>query len=243
MAGISETQIARCTADFARHLAISMGGKVFAQDDVLLCDPGLASAFRNLAVPLRAVREAELAQLRRSLAEFYKGNPKWIVWSAFSADLSGAGLREVSGNPVMWRAPAPMLSPAVPITVIPVKTDREVAIFERVRAASYADAPLPGDPGQPDARILNDQYRLWLGRIDGEPVATAATFTNGQFNAIKHISTLTPFRGRGIGAAMTAHAVNSSTLPAILDADPAARRLYRHLGFTTVGQVRFWRPA
>jgi GNAT superfamily N-acetyltransferase len=240
-------QIARCMADFGRHLADSMGGKTLAWNDVIFCNPGMASPFRNLAVPLCPVSQSELPGFGRQLLDFYPDDVKWVVWDAFDSDMTAAGLYESWTNPTMYRSrrePLPAVNTPPGFTVTPVCTDADIAVFERVRGASYRDAPGPGDPGlPPDSRVLGNQFRQWLGWIDGEPIATGAAFSNGELNAVKHISTLEPFRGKRIGAAMTAAAVNSSPLPAILDSDPPARGLYERLGFTTIGAVRFWRRA
>ena len=58
-----------------------------------------------------------------------------------------------------------------------------------------------------DARVLGKDHRIWLGYVDGGPVATAAAFHHDQVNLIKNVSTAAAYLGRGIAQAMSDHAV------------------------------------
>ena len=200
-------QIARCMADFGIHLATSLAGKTTEWNGIVLCDPGLASHYRNLAVPLHPVAQADTAEFGGVLAEFYGAHTRWVIWEAFPDDLSAAGLTRTWINPTMWRpgaTPLPAVATPAGFRITQVRTNAQVDIFERVRAASYPNAPRPGAPGvQPDSRLLGNEFQLWLGWIGAEPVATGAAFSNGEVNAVKHVTTLEPFRGKRIGAATT----------------------------------------
>jgi GNAT superfamily N-acetyltransferase len=232
-------------ADYGRHLARSLDGRIDEWNGVVLCGAGLASQYRNLAVPLWPPEPGDLPELGQQLAKFYPPDARWVVWSAFPDDLSAAGLRFSWTNPTMYRQPGQPLLPEAEtpadFIIEEVTRDAEMAVFERVRNSCYPRSLTVNESGlQLDSRVLGNGMRHWVGRIGAEVVATAAAYDNGDLNVVKNISTLKRFRRQGIGAAMSVHAVNSSPRPATLDADPDGRRLYQRLGFREAGAVRFW---
>ena len=239
-------RIARCMADYGRHLARSLGGRIDEWNGVVLCDAGLASPYRNLAVPLRPLEPDDLPELGQQLAKFYRPDTKWVVWSSFPEDLSAAGLRFSWSNPTMYRyqpGEPPLPAPETPpdFVIAEISHDADMAVFERVRNSCYPNSLAVNESGRRlDSRVLGNGTRHWMGRIGTEVVATAAAYDNGDLNVVKNISTLQRFRKQGIGAAMSVHAVNSSPRPAMLDADPDGRRLYQRLGFRDAGAVCFW---
>ncbi|MGH8424784.1 MAG: GNAT family N-acetyltransferase, partial [Pseudomonas fluorescens] len=146
--------------------------------------------------------------------------------------------------PSMYRPAAPPLSVAEVsgLRIEEITDDRGVKTFERVRETAHGRLQSSQKLSSPhlDARTLGNGYRLWLGRIGTEAVATGASFEGESLNMVKNISTLKDFRGQGIGTAMSAQAIGASSKPAELNSDPAGFRLYRKLGFTEIGKVQFW---
>jgi ribosomal protein S18 acetylase RimI-like enzyme len=61
------------------------------------------------------------------------------------------------------------------------------------------------------------------------------------------VNTDAAWRGRGLGQAMTAHALHAAQLQgatqAGLDASPAGRSIYHRLGFEIAGQLKRFRQA
>ena len=85
--------------------------------------------------------------------------------------------------------------------------------------------------------------RHYLGRLDGEPVATATVFVAAGVAGIYDVSTIPAARRRGIGAAMTAQALRGAREDgyriAVLHSSAAGLPLYRRLGFSeycSIGQ-------
>ena len=83
--------------------------------------------------------------------------------------------------------------------------------------------------------------RLWIGFVDGHPVATAAAHAAAGVNDVEMIATLDGSRGRGYGAALTWAATTSDpTLPAILIASDLGRPVYERLGYAALTRWTMW---
>jgi ribosomal protein S18 acetylase RimI-like enzyme len=91
--------------------------------------------------------------------------------------------------------------------------------------------------------------RHFLGRLDGEPVATCSLFLGAGVAGIYDVGTLPEHRKRGIGAAITRAAVAEAAAAgyrmAILHSSALGMNMYRGIGFEAVcaiGQY-VWAPA
>jgi GNAT superfamily N-acetyltransferase len=90
---------------------------------------------------------------------------------------------------------------------------------------------------------------LYLGLLDGEPVATAALFFGLGVAAIHHIVTTHKVRRMGIGAAITLHVAQEARRHgyriAILTASSLGIKIYRRLGFReyTLFKTYEWHPS
>jgi GNAT superfamily N-acetyltransferase len=90
---------------------------------------------------------------------------------------------------------------------------------------------------------------LYLGLLDGEPVATAALFCALGVAAVHHIVTTHKVRRMGIGAAITTHAAQEARRHgyriAILTASSLGITIYRRLGFRAYSLFTTyeWQPA
>ncbi len=77
--------------------------------------------------------------------------------------------------------------------------------------------------------------RLYLGTIDGKPVATVELFLEAGVAAINHVVTVHQFRRQGIGAMMTLMAAREARAAGyrigVLTASPLGINIYRSLGF------------
>jgi hypothetical protein len=82
---------------------------------------------------------------------------------------------------------------------------------------------------------------LWLARLDGEPVATAAAFTSHGVNLVEIIATTAAARGRGIGAALTWRATLADpAVPAVLLASDLGRPVYERMGYLPISRATLW---
>ena len=102
--------------------------------------------------------------------------------------------------------------------------------------------PLPGEvrPLFVDAlreRGLADDlpWRLYLGRLDGEPVAISELFEDEGVVGVQHVVTLPAARRRGIGTAMTLRVLHDARAMGCrvgaLTASPEGIGIYRRIGF------------
>ncbi|QBD76618.1 N-acetyltransferase [Ktedonosporobacter rubrisoli] len=86
---------------------------------------------------------------------------------------------------------------------------------------------------------LQCPMRLYLGTIDGEPVATSQLFLGLEAVSLGRISTLPQHRGQGIGAAMTLTALREALAcgyhMALLAASSLGLPLYQRIGFQECG--------
>ncbi len=234
---------AKCYAAYGLHLAESRGGETSEWRGIVMCNAGL-TPYRNMVVPQRSIPPREAPELAQRLVDFYGSRRGWILWSVFPLALSAGGFMYRLENPTMYRpASLPLSVAEVPGLRIEEITDEcGMETFERVRETATGRLKASQKLSGPhlDARTLSKSYRLWLGHIGTEAVATGASFEGESVNIINSISTLAGFRRQGIGAAMSAHAIRASSKPAALNSDPDGFQLYRKLGFTEVGRVQFW---
>ncbi len=118
----------------------------------------------------------------------------------------------------------------------------EIALHARLAAAGF-NLPL-----EPLTKFLTAgalaTARCYVAEIDGEPVATGVGQALGDSVGIFNIATLAEHRGRGYGAAITAHAVRRGLEDgaswAWLNASPEGLPVYERLGFTTLEWWRCW---
>jgi ribosomal protein S18 acetylase RimI-like enzyme len=89
---------------------------------------------------------------------------------------------------------------------------------------------------------------LFIGYLDGEPVATSMSVRTGDVVGVYNVGTAEPARRRGIGWAMTAAAIlagaEAGATLATLQSSPMAARMYEAHGFQRLFQYRlFHRPS
>jgi ribosomal protein S18 acetylase RimI-like enzyme len=91
-------------------------------------------------------------------------------------------------------------------------------------------------------------WRLYLGRLDGEPVATSMIVLAEGVAAVHYVVTVPEVRRRGIGEAMTRYVLrearNLDYRVSVLTASPDGIGIYRRLGFQEYCQIRRyeWAP-
>jgi ribosomal protein S18 acetylase RimI-like enzyme len=82
---------------------------------------------------------------------------------------------------------------------------------------------------------------LYVGYLDGEPVATAEATVHAQTVGLFNIGTRAAFRGRGIGSVLTWQPLHDASAAgcdlAVIQADAAAVKRYRRLGFEMLGEI------
>ena len=87
---------------------------------------------------------------------------------------------------------------------------------------------------------------LYLGCLEGQPVATAELTIAGGVAGLYNITTLPAYRGRGIGSAMTWQPLLDARAAglgaAVLQAADAGVNVYRRIGFAPFGVITEYKP-
>jgi GNAT superfamily N-acetyltransferase len=97
-------------------------------------------------------------------------------------------------------------------------------------------------------RLLDaTEVGLYVGYVDGQPVANSALVAAQRVAGVANIATLSSHRGRGIGEAMTAHVLKRGRefgcIMASLQASEMGKPVYERMGFRAVCKYRtFHRP-
>jgi GNAT superfamily N-acetyltransferase len=215
-----------------------------AEEDLLLSDLGLpVAAPPNNATIIRRPESPDAAErLVERAVEFFGAAPGggfqvWSVWP--SVDLAPYGLSSTT-TPCMIRKAGGGTRPAPPeLEIEEVRDDRGVGeawgLINRAFLGGRARERLW------DVRVLSDDFRTWLGRVDGRPVTTATAFMDAGYVGIYAVATDAAARGRGYGEAITwAATLCRPDLPATLQASGMGQPVYERMGYGTVATFTVW---
>jgi len=226
------------------HGARACGRPWRADDDLLLADLGLPLALPpNSATVVRPPRGERAAQgIAERVEAFFSGSRGggYEVWSIWP-DLDLAPFGFLAGSaPCMVREPGgePSRAPRE-LEIVEVDDDAGMREVWAVADAVFCEHLAP-EPAW-DARILAEDYRVWLGRADGRPVATATAFVGHGFVGVYAVATLEVARGRGYGEAVTwAATLCRPDLPATLQASEMGKPVYERMGYRTATTFTVW---
>ena len=241
---------------FYRAFAVSVGGRVVERHGVVVCVGVHPSPFvTNTA--WRSDPTTDPATVLGVVDEVYAeaGFGGALLTSARTdADLeaaaAAAGRHLVTELPVMTVGQASFVPPATAPTR-PVETSAGLDAFRTILVEGFFEDDPSGRP-MVDATfarmvsVAGPGIRVFLADVDGRPAAAAGTWLVGADAAIGWVATVPSARRRGLGAAVTAravdHAFDSGAELAVLEASPSGRPVYERLGFSAVGLDRIWEP-
>jgi GNAT superfamily N-acetyltransferase len=241
----SDTVLRRFVLANARHttfLAERAGGRSARTDAFSAADPGSSVFFDNMAVLLAPPQYVDFDKVMAEVRAFYPPQRHFCLLSAWpTPEPAGFGL-ELMGHPPFMMRPPGGTAPPVPdgVTIRQVNTAEELRAFGDVLLAAFG---MPSDEGVPltDPRILDDSLRLFLGYLDGEPVATAGARIGFGLCAVEWVGTLAQARGRGIGSALTwAATLAEPDLPATLISTDDGRPVYERMGYLPMHRFTLW---
>jgi GNAT superfamily N-acetyltransferase len=129
----------------------------------------------------------------------------------------------------------------------------DAGTFDWVRTLRSAEGQLPEAPihrelNVPATYAPDDPYRLYVARLEGEPVATAAMLLHAGVAGLYCVSTVPRARRQGIGAAIVLAALREARAEGyragVLGATEMGYGVYRRLGFQQhcLLQSYTWRP-
>lgn len=93
-----------------------------------------------------------------------------------------------------------------------------------------------------DNDVVWQRFAGYVGFVEGEPVATAATVIGGGAVGVYNVATLPDRQRRGYGEAVMRHALTETQKASgiertVLQSTPAGYRLYERMGYRTVTRV------
>ncbi|GAB1818066.1 GNAT family N-acetyltransferase [Herbidospora sp. RD11066] len=213
------------------HVALQ-GGRVERSDDMWMADLGGAGGFANGATLLREPENpAKLAAEALEFADRDPGAGVFYFWGGWPLPEPVAPWRPDGHPPMMIRDPSEL--PKLAHHVEEVTGDP--AEFEATLARSY---PLDREGWRPGRLFSRDihatGWRLFLGRLDGRPVATSAAYTLDGLTEVNYVSVAPEARGRGFAAAVTyAASCADPAASAMLLASDLGLPVYEKMGFRT----------
>jgi hypothetical protein len=234
-------------ADLMEAIAAALGWPAVRTDRFVAIDAGTPFSWQNCVVPLRPFGSDEVGDVIGEAEAFFRareGGP-FLLWGGFPIpDLSERGWGLMGHPPLMLR-PAGGDLPPVPggLEITPVRTVDELEEFTTTLVEAFPVPELAGLPlgGYGPALLDVDGWNLWVGRIDGRAVATAAAWVRGGLVDVEWISARPETRGRGVGAAVTwAATMADPTRPAMLIASDLGQPVYERMGYLRLTRFTLW---
>lgn len=175
----------------------------------------------------------------------------WISPDAEPSDLAAAlqanGMRYGYDAPGMT-ADLTRLRPVVPPGELVIHRVTDLAAWLQVFILGFNLPPSAAPVWKSAYAQCDASWAHFVGFVRGVPAATTSVLTAGDLAGVYHVVTLPPFRGRGIGAAMTSAAMqyarDTSARTAVLQSSEMGVRVYRSVGFEVNCNLTLydWRP-
>jgi GNAT superfamily N-acetyltransferase len=198
---------------------------------------------------------ADPEELIAAAREFFGARGRgFSVWTrdGVEADRDLVAACDAAGMQFVYSMPAMTLprraegrAPGPGVEVRRLDDSAEAADYWRIAAASYEDIGFPSEvfAGYTEAeRLVGGEIVAFLGRVEGEPAAIGMTIVTDGVAGIYWIGALATARGRGLGRAVTAAAIDAGfglgADIASLQASPMGKPIYEAMGFETIYDYR-----
>lgn len=138
-----------------------------------------------------------------------------------------------------WEGPVVAAPPVLPgITIAPAGPGDLAALVQVFAEANgYAEDPA-WVRGMISQGLAHPALTYYLAKSDAEPVACLLVGRMTDVGLVENVSTRPGFRGRGVAAALVAHAQAAATGPlALYVAQDSAWRIYARAGFQEWGRI------
>jgi hypothetical protein len=164
------------------------------------------------------------------------------VWH--DLDLEPHGFHVWRTEPWFYREPGalPVAAPSE-LELVHVTTPDEVFEFELVSVRGFGSEEDAIEPGtfHPPAILEDEAMHMFIGRLDGRPVAAAMGYVLEDVVGVFGVATVASARRRGYGGALTRAAMLTDTgLPSVLAPSEEGASMYLGLGFEPVGELSIW---
>lgn len=250
---VDQSLLARClenTFERSRQAARGTDGRQIVEVDGLLLIaaerlPWITNATvtRMPADPAVTVRRAQAFFAERNLA--WRLTAAGDVADAIAPAAEAAGLTPGERMPGMLLTPLAGEVPAVPgLTIREVRDTADLDTFNATSGAGFGG-------GEDLFRLLYQPQMLgrpgstlYLGFLDGEPVATAVRITSHGIAGIGGVSTAPAARRRGVGEAITRRAaldgIADGCRASFLQSTEMGYSLYERMGYRHVIDFHTW---
>jgi hypothetical protein len=232
-------------ADLNACLGEAAGHATARTDELVMMDAHEPSPFSNVATLLRPVLDPSdpiIDEIARFYAPDDEGTP-FLVWSPTpTPSFAARGWSLVGHPPLMVRAPGPADVPEPEgLEIVEVRDAEALAAFDRTMVEAFPVPEMAGRRLFADGVLGTPGWSMWLGVVDGEPIATAAAHVTDSIVGVEWISTVAAHRGRGIGEALTWKATLAQPeLPAMLFASDLGQPVYRRMGYQNLARLTLW---
>jgi GNAT superfamily N-acetyltransferase len=241
-------QAAAALCSVWRGRTAALGGTVFEDDGVLSCLTGLDAAPFNPSVIERPPRDPSAALAGAERHYLAAGLPYGIdldpeLFPGVRAAASAAGLRVILSRPGMVVDPRDVSATNVLKGLAIERADGWLDGVAAVATAGFGGELAINRAFVAEAVWRDPRARVYLARLDGHPVATAETSLQRGVLGIFGVATVPNARRRGIGAAITAHAIRDRAGEAdlaFLQSSEMGHGVYERIGFRDVSTWEVW---
>lgn len=242
------------TADLLMEMGTAGGGE--QRDDGLArwTIGGSPIEYHNAVVAasgVEVVAESVEAFRRRGVPGSWHVGPAMRSGELVEA-LLAAGFTAAGAEPGMAVRLEELVAPAVVpgLQVERVEDEKSLAVWEATLGQGFGEGVVEARWVASVYRQLGygDQWRHYLGFVDGVPVATATVFLGAGVAGLYFVMTVPEARRRGIGAAVTYAVLREAAGVAeyaVLGASSAGQPVYARLGFEEVCSIDLfeWRSS
>jgi len=258
------------TANFVAHASWALGTlqspqtRIDTGPELTLVDSGLPSDTFNVVCAARLQPDDVGETVQRVVRHFADAGRPFSWWVApgdeprdLGERLAGLGLPSPESELAMsadLRAGLPAGRPqgSVPdLRIERVTTPGLLALFARINAENWdpPDTVVEAYYRSTAAAFLGggSPHRFFVAFLEDHAVAAVEVTLAADVAGVYNLSTRLPYRRRGIGAALLAHALEDARSEgygtAVLQATEEGAGLYRRLGFTEFGVIAEHKPA
>jgi GNAT superfamily N-acetyltransferase len=226
-------------------------GRARRRPGLVLSSSGLPLPFLNV-VFVSATGEDAGAVLEEAGAFYREAGVSWLLRIRGGLDARFERAAEDIGLQYAGDVPGMVLHPLARAPETPthlrierVRDERAMAAFARIVIEAFGRAEQLGEVFTP-ALLGASGVEAYVGYAGDEPVGSALLMRTRDVAGIYGIGTREAWRGRGVGEAMTWHAVErgrrQGCTMASLQASDMGRPVYQRMGFRRVAEYRTYLP-
>ena len=232
-------------ADLLEAIGRAGGRPTVRTAEFVAFDSNVPFPFMNCAVPLRPIVDAA-DPLLDEIAAFFEPDDedtRFLLYSLTpTPSLAARGWTLMGHPPLMLRPLGPAEAPKPDgLEIVKVTDPDMLATFDATMVAAYPVPPLQGRRTFGEGLLDLASWHMWLGRLDGEAVGTAAAWVTDTHVDVEWISTMPSERGKRVGEALTwAATLAAPDKPAILIASDLGQPLYERMGYLRLSRLTLW---